>query len=292
MAITILDGSIGQELVHRHGAQATPFWSTSVMLERPELVRQLHADYFAAGAEIATTNTYAVLPDRLEGSGFDDRLDELLSMAVEAAISARDAHGGGQVAGAIGPLGASYRTDFTHSVPEAIDLYRNVIPTLASSVDLLLAETVSSLAQVRNTVGALDELASDVPAWIALSVDDADGTRLRSGELLADALPLLDRPWVEATLINCSRPEVIAGALSIIGQGGRPTGAYANGFTGISAAFLQDRPTVDALTARRDLSPTAYADFAETWAEAGATIIGGCCEVGPAHIAELKRRLG
>jgi homocysteine S-methyltransferase len=45
------------------------------------------------------------------------------------------------------------------------------------------------------------------------------------------------------------------------------------------------------LSARRDLDPNAYADFADGWATNGATIIGGCCEVGPAHIAELARRL-
>jgi S-methylmethionine-dependent homocysteine/selenocysteine methylase len=66
-------------------------------------------------------------------------------------------------------------------------------------------------------------------------------------------------------------------------------GAYANGFTSITA--LQPGGTVDSLKARTDLGPSAYADFAQSWAELGATIIGGCCEVGPAHIAELRTRL-
>lgn len=71
----------------------------------------------------------------------------------------------------------------------------------------------------------------------------------------------------------------------------KPFGAYANVFTEITQSFVQVGATVRELSARTDLTPEAYAAFAEDWAQIGATIIGGCCEVGPAHIAELVRRL-
>ena len=80
-------------------------------------------------------------------------------------------------------------------------------------------------------------------------------------------------------------------ALEIIKGFGKPFGAYANGFTRISEGFLGDAPTVDALEQRTDLDPAAYAEFAMGWVDQGATIVGGCCEVGPGHIAELARRL-
>jgi S-methylmethionine-dependent homocysteine/selenocysteine methylase len=73
---------------------------------------------------------------------------------------------------------------------------------------------------------------------------------------------------------------------------GIPVGAYANGFTGIHTDFSSVGATVDMLKARTDLGPETYADFAAQWIADGATLIGGCCEVGPAHIAELKRRFG
>ena len=69
-------------------------------------------------------------------------------------------------------------------------------------------------------------------------------------------------------------------------------GAYANGFTSISDSFKEAGASVDRLDVRKDLGPEEYADFAQQWADLGATIIGGCCEVGPAHIAEIVRRLG
>ena len=59
----------------------------------------------------------------------------------------------------------------------------------------------------------------------------------------------------------------------------------------ISDGFLQDAPTVKELTHRHDLTPEKYGDFAMSWVEMGATIVGGCCEVGPAHIAHLAHRL-
>jgi homocysteine S-methyltransferase len=92
-------------------------------------------------------------------------------------------------------------------------------------------------------------------------------------------------------LANCSAPEAMAAALGEIRQFGVPYGAYANGFTHISQDFLKDAPTVDALSARQDLTPEVYARFAMDWVAQGATIVGGCCEVGPAHIAALATAL-
>ena len=91
--ITLLDGSIGQELVKRSGDRATPLWSTSVMIEKPGLVDQVHADYFSVGASVATTNTYPVLYDRLKRVGLEDKRHALWDIALNDAKKARDDHG-------------------------------------------------------------------------------------------------------------------------------------------------------------------------------------------------------
>ena len=96
---------------------------------------------------------------------------------------------------------------------------------------------------------------------------------------------------VDAVLANCSAPEAMDQAMPHLAAFGKPFGAYANGFQQITEDFLKDNPTVDALTARPEMTPERYADFAMGWVRAGATIVGGCCETGPAHIAELARRL-
>ena len=109
--ITLLDGSIGQELVKRAGKKPTAMWSTAVLIDQPNLVREVHNDYFSAGASVATTNTYPVLKNRLEREGLADQIETLWARAVQTACAARQAHGAGRVAGAIGPLVASYRPE-------------------------------------------------------------------------------------------------------------------------------------------------------------------------------------
>ena len=71
--ITLLDGSIGQELVKRSGEKPTPLWSTMVMLDDTKLLSAVHDEYFSVGATVATTNTYPVLKDRLERVGLEER---------------------------------------------------------------------------------------------------------------------------------------------------------------------------------------------------------------------------
>ena len=287
--ITLLDGGMGQELVARSGDAPTPLWATRVMLDHPGLVRAVHGDYFAAGATIATTNTYAIHHDRLARFDLDDLFETLHRAALAAARKARAAHGAGRIAGSIGPLGASYRDDVVLPVDQAAPLVAEVAQLLAPEVDLILLETLVSLEQIE---GALQGArVAGKPVWLSVSVHDRQGGVLRSGEALAGLAPLIECYRPQAVLANCSVPEAMADALAELGRFGLPFGAYANGFTHISDGFLEDAPTVDHLTHRHDLTPEKYADFALAWVAQGATIVGGCCDVGPAHIAHLAARL-
>jgi S-methylmethionine-dependent homocysteine/selenocysteine methylase len=285
--IVLLDGGMGQELIHRAGDRPTPLWSTQVMMDHPGLVQAVHGDYFAAGATVATTNTYCIHHDRLLHAGLDGRFLALHEAALGEAKAARMAVGRGRIAGSIGPLVASYRPDVHPPHPEAVAKYAEVARVLVGHVDLILCETVASLAHVRAVMeGALSV---GLPVWLSVTVDDRDGSKLRSGEAVADVCAA--GAGADALLANCSAPEAMAAALDALQGAGKPVGAYANGFTQITADFLTANPTVDALSARRDLTPEIYADYAMAWLDQGATIVGGCCEVGPAHIAELARRL-
>lgn len=287
--ITLLDGSIGQELVKRSGDRATPLWSTQVMIDHPELVREVHDAYFDAGATIATTNTYAVLRDRLARVALDDKMEQLTETAVLSARAARDAHGSGRIAASLGPLMASYRPDICPPAEEAAQRYAEPVRLMKDRADILLIETMSSVDQADGALRAA--CGQGKPVWLGMTVNDDDGTLLRSGEPVADLAPLVEKHQPDAVLVNCSRPEAVAAALDIIKSFGKPFGAYANGFTRISDGFLKEAPTVDALEQRTDLDPAAYAAFVMGWVDQGATIVGGCCEVGPDHIVELARQL-
>jgi S-methylmethionine-dependent homocysteine/selenocysteine methylase len=285
--ITLLDGGLGQELVHRSGETPTNLWSTKVMFDHPGMVRDLHADYFAVGASIATTNTYCVHHDRIEDTDLRGKFHDLHAAALAEALAARPA--GKRVAGSIGPLEASYRPDKHPPHDVAVPRYAEVARELGPHVDLIICETVASLAHARAVLEGAR--AAGKPVWLSVTVDDEDGTRLRSGEATADVCAIAVEGGAEALLANCSAPEAMPAALRALRAAGLPYGAYANGFTQITKDFLKDKPTVDSLHAREDLTPQAYADHVMAWVEMGATIVGGCCETGPAHIAELARRL-
>lgn len=88
--ITLMDGSIGQELVHRSARAPTPLWSTRVMIDAPDLVAEVHADYFSAGATMATTNTYAIHRSRLVRENLIDDMPAIVETAILQAKRARD----------------------------------------------------------------------------------------------------------------------------------------------------------------------------------------------------------
>lgn len=295
--ITLLDGGMGQELIRRTGEPASPLWSTQVMIDHPGLVAEVHRAYADAGATVATTNTYAIHRDRLRGGAsnhyaadgatipdMQDQFEDLHRAALAEAESVRDRC---RIAGSIGPLGASYRADLHPDLTTAIPLYTEVTALLAPHVDLLLFETIASLDAARACLAA--GRSTDRPVWLAFTVDDEDGTRLRSGEPVAEAARIASE--ADAALANCSAPEAMPAALEALSGAGVPLGAFANAFTMITKAFLDGGATAASLQARRDMGPGIYADHAMNWIDAGATILGGCCETGPAHIAEIARRL-
>jgi S-methylmethionine-dependent homocysteine/selenocysteine methylase len=173
-------------------------------------------------------------------------------------------------------------------IDEAADLYAEIALLQAPMVDLIMCETMSGLDQAAGALKGATQGSN--PVWICCSVDDEDGSVFRNGDPIEGILDLAGKYGADAVLLNCSIPEAVSQALSLISGKGMKTGAYANGFTKITKEFAAGQTSVDLLQSRKDLTPAAYADFAESWAEMGATVIGGCCEVGPAHIAELKNR--
>lgn len=288
MNITLLDGGMGQELLARSSAKPTGLWSTQFLLDAPELVHAVHRDYFSAGADVATANSYALHRDRLQPFGVEDRFADLHRQACRLAVSARDEHGSGLVAGALGPTGWSYRPDLAPLADEAAELFAEIARLQEPYVDVLLCETMSSVDQARGA--AMGASVVNKPIWLAVSVDDEDGTRLRSGEALSEILPLIEEFNLAALLVNCSIPEAVDQALPVLANHQVPIGAYANGFVQIAEEFMKKGATVAELEKRVNLGPDVYADFAAGWIGQGATIVGGCCEVGPAHIGELARR--
>ncbi len=287
--IILTDGGMGQELLRRSKTPPTPLWSGRVLIDEPELVRELHVDFIRAGARVITINSYAATPERLEREGVGELFEPLQKLALDLAHEAREEAGeeGVLIAGCLPPLFGSYHPSLTISYEETHAIYRRIVAQEAERVDLMLCETMASAEEARAAATAAAE--GGKPVWVSWTLADDGPPRLRSGETLAAAADALADVRLAARLINCSQPEALAAALPELVALGGTVGVYANAFTAVDR--LKHGSSVDVLDAREDLGPAAYADFAMGWVAGGATIVGGCCEVGPEHIAVLRDRL-
>jgi len=293
--LVLLDGGMGRELQRRGAPFRQPEWSALALSEAPEQVEAVHRAYIEAGAQVITSNSYAVVPFHIGEARFAAEGEALAARAGELARRAVTASGQAvQVAGSLPPLFGSYRPDLFE--PARVDeVLQPLIRGLAPYVDLWLAETQSSLAEVRAIAAGLPK--DGKPLWLSFTLKDEDVDevpRLRSGEPVAEAAQLAVALGAGALLFNCSQPEVMAAALDTTRQSFAaagveiPFGAYANAFP----PQPEEATANDGLDPLRpDLDPPGYLSFAQDWQARGASLIGGCCGIGPEHIAVLDQRL-
>src|SRR4051794_31661006 len=163
--ILILDGGMGRELARNGAPFRQPEWSALALIEGPDFVRKAHDAFIAAGADVITTNSYAVVPFHLGEERF--RRDGKM-LADRAGRIARDAADEGprfvKVAGSLPPLFGSYRPDLFRE-KDAAFIARFLITGLSQHVDLWLAETQGSIAEAAALHRALD--GDPRPLWVS-----------------------------------------------------------------------------------------------------------------------------
>tara|TARA_B100001250_G_scaffold55980_1_gene43266 strand:+ start:1948 stop:2856 length:909 start_codon:yes stop_codon:yes gene_type:complete len=286
--IILLDGGMGQELIRLSKSKPHPLWSTFVMLEEPELVQKVHEDYIKAGASVITLNTYSTTPDRLEENGMADKFSFLQKKAIDLAKSAINNCGKEVlIAGCLPPLVWSYVPEKAPSFQKCVDLYSKIVEEQERNVDLFICETMSSLKEAKAAVTAAKISKKDI--WCAFSLEDNDKRDLRSGEPLLNSVKEMQKIGQDKFLLNCSFPEAINKGIETLRKECKSFGAYANGFTSIEP--LKNASNVSVLEVRNDLGPEEYAKHALSWANDGASMVGGCCEIGPKHIKHLYQSL-
>jgi S-methylmethionine-dependent homocysteine/selenocysteine methylase len=289
--VVLMDGGMGQEL-RRRGLTGGPpgLWSANALLQSPATVLEVHRDYIRAGARIITTNSYSTKRPVLDAAGIGDRFEALNRLAGELACQARDElEADVLIAGSLAPLHGSYRPDLVRPFAEILPLYREQAELLAPYVDLFLCETMSSAAEAR--AAACGAAATGKPVWVAWTLDDRGEGRLRSGETVSEAAAALAEVPVSGFLANCCAPESITAAMPVLAAlGPWPCGGYANGFAAVPAGW-EATDGIAVLGTRQDLDPDAYLKYAREWIAAGARLVGGCCEIGPEHIARLHEAL-
>lgn len=276
----LLDGGLGTMLETRGHDLAGALWSAGVLIDAPGDIREVHAEFVAAGAQVVTTASYQIGYDNLGAAGYDEAaVDGLLARSVRLAREAAD--GRARVAASVGPFGAvradgsEYTGDYGLSVAELTRWHRRRIRVLADAApDLLAIETIASPAEVDAVVAALDGVG--VPAWIALS---AASTAFDPAGIASALAVAASGAEVVAVGANCCPPELIPAVLSHV-----PAGVAA-------VVYPNSGERWDAASRTWRGEPGSAFAAVEDWVDAGARLVGGCCRTTPADIAALAARL-
>lgn len=287
----VLDGGLGTELDRRGADLRDRLWSARALVESPDLVRDVHAAYFAAGADVATGASYQASLEGLAARGIEsDDAVALFRRSVELARDAAEAAEGERlVAASIGPYGAflgngaEYTGDYDRDEDALVEFHLPRMEALASaSPDLFAIETIPSIVEARALVRAL-ERASNVPAWMSFSC--RDGAHLCDGTPFERAVEVATSSRsVVAVGVNCTSPlHVIALVEIAAARTPLPVVCYPNrgAFWDPVRKVWVDPPRQDARPSLRPLE----------WQKAGARLIGGCCGTTPEDIAAIAGAL-
>ena len=283
----VLDGGLAT-LLEQHGHDlSSDLWSARLLRDDPRAIERAHREFFAAGAEVATTASYQVSFEGFGAHGTGrEEVERLLRRSVELAAAARDEVAPqGWVATSVGPYGAvladgsEYRGDYDLDVAGLRAFHRPRLEVLAATVgehaDVLAIETVPCLAEVEAVLAELD--GTGVPAWLSLSA--ADG-RTRAGEPIEEAFAMAaDVAEIVAVGVNCTTPVDAGRAVPLAGSHG-PAVVYPNSGQSWDAEARS-------WTGRSAFDP---ADVA-SWVASGARLVGGCCRVGTQDISALRDAL-
>lgn len=274
----LLDGATGTELERRGARAGLPLWSTHALLECPDLVAEIHAEYVAAGAELLTANSFRTQERTLARAGLGGEAPRLTALAVE--LARRAARGAGHpvwVLGSAPPLEDCFRPDL---VPDAAAMARehgqHASNLAAAGADGILVETMNTLREAVAAVRAARE--TGLP--VVVSFVCGDGARLLSGEALGDAVDAVAREAPDLVAVNCLPARRVPACLQVLRRRPLAFGVYAN---------MGDPE--QAMVPGDVLTPDALAALGREWLAAGARLIGGCCGTTPAHVGALAGAL-
>ncbi|TDL31930.1 homocysteine S-methyltransferase [Jeotgalibacillus sp. S-D1] len=294
--VMILDGALATEL-ERHGCNLDdPLWSARVLIENPELIYQVHLDYFRAGADCALTASYQASIDGFAKSGIQKKEAlALIKKTVDLAKKARDdywkeskdeARPKPVVAASVGPYGAyladgsEYIGHYTVSDEELEDFHRlRLAALIEAGADLIAFETIPSLREAK-VLAALLEEHPKTTAWLSFSLKNetaiSDGTSL---EECAKTFGQNDQ--IAAIGLNCAPASVVKEAVKLLHKTtDKPIIVYPNS----GETYNPETKTWHGEDVCGGLELPA-----KDWHEAGARLIGGCCRTSPHHIKEVAK---
>ena len=288
----ILDGGMGQELLARGMKPNSTLWSANAILDKNyhQLVLDTHIDFIKAGAEVIVTTTFATRYKRLKENNLLDKFEFLNQKAGELAQSAKQKFPNIYVAGGIPPQNLTYEADNRES-DEIIENFNSQAKALNEYVDFFYFDVWSSIKEVKCGIEAVKEFKK--PYLVGLHI--SEGTTLPSGESIKEIKSEIDDK-VLGIMLSCVSPENFEKNLKDLKSLNIPFGFKLNGFVttklkeSYTSIFVGKKSNPNEILGKRhDLTPDKIQEIAKKFKKNGATIIGGCCETGPSHIAAMAK---
>ncbi|THA29504.1 homocysteine S-methyltransferase [Streptomyces sp. A1277] len=283
----LLDGGLSNQLEAQGCDLSDALWSARLLADGPGQIEAAHAAYVRAGAQVLISASYQASFEGFERRGIGRA--EAAGLFARSMEPARRAAGAVErdvwVAASVGPYGAvtadgaEYRGRYGLTIRELERFHRPRIEALAAAgPDVLALETVPDMEEARALLRAAGECG--LPVWLSYTVA---GDRTRAGQPLDEAFALAGAcDQVIAVGVNCCDPaDADAAVRTAARTTGKPVVVYPNSGEHWDAA-------AGSWTGDATFDPGR----AEAWREAGARLVGGCCRVGPATIAELAAVLG
>lgn len=283
--VTILDGGLATQLEHHDLSGA--LWSAALLRDAPNDIVAAHRAFLDAGAQIVTTASYQASFAGFANAGIQDaEAARLMTRSVALARRAVDEHPSAAsrrvaVAASVGPYGAAladgseYRGRYGRSRDELRDWHARRLEVLIDSgADLLAIETIPDVDEAEVILGLLG--GTQMPAWLSYTIE---GERTRAGQPLHEAFAVVQGiEQIRAVGVNCCDPHDVLPAISLATRASAlPVIVYPNSGQGWDVGT------------RAWTGPgRSLAQHAPSWVEAGARIIGGCCQVTPAQIEALR----
>ena len=288
----ILDGGMGQELLARGMKPNGTLWSANAVLkeEYHQLLLDTHLDFIKAGAEVIVTATFTTRRIRLRDNKIEDKFEYLNKKAGEIAQKAKEQYPNVLIAGGLPPQYLTYEED-TRPDHEIKQNFYDQAKLLDPYIDFFYLDVLSSVKEFKLAIEAIKEF--NKPYLIGAHI--SEGINLPSGEKISDIINNINHNNLLGLILSCVSPENFSENLEEVKNLGVPFGFKFNafvttkpkdGYTNSYNVSKTGNPN-EFLGQRKDLTPELMVNFVKKFKDAGATILGGCCETRPSHIKEM-----